>query len=306
MKTNRRGFLLSSAGVLAAASARGDSLPRRNTWMPKLSDNLAEVSPGTLRWLKQLGCRHVIFQGTDKVDPNHKGYWTNEDVRRVKKNCEEAGLILESMMIPIDFYRQARLGKPGRDKEIDNVCRTIQAAGANGVPLLEWRFWPDFFWDERVGYYSLEGRGGAKLRAFDYGRVKNAAPFAEIGEVDEKEMWERFLYFAKPIVVAAERANVRLTMHPNDPPVPVMRGVARIFHHPDGLRRFLKEIPSRASGITFCQGTIAEMGVNVLEEIRYFGKLEKISLVHFRFVQGKVPRYTEVFIDEGDLDPWKR
>jgi mannonate dehydratase len=82
-----------------------------------------------------------------------------------------------------------------------------------------------------------------------------------------------------------------------------MRGVARIFHHPDGLRRFLKEVPSRASGITFCQGTIAEMGVNVLDEIRWFGKEEKIFLVHFRFVKGKVPRYTEVFIDEGDLDP---
>jgi D-mannonate dehydratase len=150
MKTNRRGFLFSSAGVIAAASARGDSLPRRESWSPRLSDNLAEVSPGTLRWLKQFGCRHVVFQGTDKVDADHKGYWTIEDVRGVKKNCEEAGLILESMMIPIDFYRQARLGKPGRDKEIDNVCRTIQAAGANGIPLLEWRFWPDFFWDERA------------------------------------------------------------------------------------------------------------------------------------------------------------
>jgi mannonate dehydratase len=303
MRTNRRGFLLSSAGALAAASARGEALPRRDTWTPKLSENLAEVSPGTLRWLKQLGCQHVVFQGTDKVDPDHKGFWAVEDVRRVKKDCEEAGLVLESMMIPIDFYRQARLGKPGRDKEIDNVCRTIQATGANGIPMLEWRFWPDFFWNERVGYYSLEGRGGAKLRAFDYSRVRDASPFPEIGEVDAKEMWERFLYFAKPIVAAAEKANVRLTMHPNDPPVPVMRGVARIFHHPDGLRRFLKEVPSRASGLTFCQGTIAEMGVNVLEEIRYFGKLEKIFLVHFRFVQGKVPRYTEVFIDEGDLDP---
>jgi mannonate dehydratase len=115
-------------------------------------------------------------------------------------------------------------------------------------------------------------------------------------------MWERFLYFTKPIVAAAEKAGIRLTMHPNDPPVPVMRGVARIFHHTDGLRRFLKEIPSKNSGITFCMGTIAEMGVNVLEEIRHFGKQEKIFLVHFRAVRGKVPKYTEVFIDEGDLD----
>jgi mannonate dehydratase len=207
------------------------------------------------------------------------------------------------MMIPIDFYREARLGRPGRDKEIDNVCRTIRAAGEEGVPMLEWRFWPDFFWDDRVGYYNVEGRGKGRLRAFDHGRVKDAPPFPEIGEVDEKEMWTRFLTFARPIVAAAEKAGVRLTMHPNDPPVPVMRGVARIFHHPDGLRRFLKEVPSKNSGITFCQGTIAEMGVNVLEEIRSIGREGKIFLVHFRFVRGRVPRYTEVFIDEGDLDP---
>jgi mannonate dehydratase len=194
------------------------------------------------------------------------------------------------------------LGKPGRDKEVENVCRTIRAAAEEGVPMLEWRFWPDFFWDERVGYYTIEGRGGAKLRAFDYSRVKDAGPFPEIGEVSEKEMWERFLYFAKPIVTCAEKAQIKLTMHPNDPPVPSMRGVARIFHHPDGLRRFLKEVPSKFSGITFCQGTIAEMGVDVLQEIRYFAKQERLFLVHFRGVRGKVPKYVEVFLDEADLD----
>jgi mannonate dehydratase len=305
MKTSRRGFLLGSAASLAAGplSAQTPLPPRPGRWQPKLSENLADVTPETLRWLAQLGCRHVVFQGTDGVDADHKGYWTAGDVRAVKKACEQAGLALESLMIPIDFYRQARLGKPGRDQEIDHVCRTIRAAAAEGVPLLEWRFWPDFFWDERVGYYRAEGRGGARYKAFDYGRVRDAPPFPEIGVVDDREMWARFLYFARPIVAAAEEAGVRLTMHPNDPPVPVMRGVARIFHHPDGLRRFLKEVPSKASGITFCQGTIAEMGVDVLEEIRHFGRQGKIFLVHFRFVRGKVPRYTEVFIDEGDLDP---
>ncbi len=302
MKTTRRTFLLSSAATLAAAPAAAQTASRAGTWMPKLSENLADVNPDTLRWLKQLGCQHVIFQGTDGVDTDRKGYWTTGDVRLAKKNCEAAGLILESMMIPIDFYRKARLGQSGRDQEIENVCRTIRAAGDEGVPMLEWRFWPDFYWDERVGYYTVEGPGGARLRAFDYHRVKDLPPFPEIGQVDEKEMWARFLYFARPIVEAAEKANVRLTMHPNDPPVPVMRGVARIFHHTDGLRRFLKEIPSKASGITFCQGTIAEMGVNVLEEIRYFGRLQKIFLVHFRAVRGTVPRYTEVFLGEGDLD----
>ena len=301
MKMTRRKLFLGSAAALAVCPARAHMV-RSDPWKPKLSENLADVNPSTLRWLKQMGCEHVIFQGTDVVDGDQKGYWTHADVLRARKNCDEAELILESMMIPIDFYRRARLGQPGRDEEIDKVCRTIRAAGEAGVPMLEWRFWPDFIWDERVGYYTVPGRGGATLRAFDHDRVKNSPPFEEIGRVNEKEMWARFLYFAKPIVEAAERAGVRLSMHPNDPPVPVMRGVARIFSHPDGLRRFLREIPSRASGVTFCQGTISEMGVNVLEEIRYFGGQGKINLVHFRAVRGKVPRYTEVFIDEGDLD----
>jgi len=298
----RRHLIVSSiaASVLRPTGVAETKKP--SLWMPKLSENLADVNPSTLRWLKQLGCQHVIFQGTDRVDSENKGYWTTADILPAKRNCDAAGLTLESMMIPIDFYRKARLGRAGRDQEIERVCRTIKAVGEAAVPMMEWRFWPDFFWDDRVGYYEVPGRGDSVLRAYDYGRIKNAPPFPEIGEVGETEMWARFLYFAKPIVEAAERANVRLSMHPNDPPVANMRGVSRIFRHTDGLRRFLKEIPSRASGITFCQGTITEMGVEVLKEIRYFAKLNKIFLVHFRAVRGKVPQYTEVFIDEGDVD----
>jgi mannonate dehydratase len=302
MKTSRRSFFLSPVLALAAGSQNDKKKPASTKWMPKLSENLADVKLPTLRWLKQLGCNHVIFQGTDDVDADKKGYWTSAEIRNVKKSCEEAGLILESMMIPIDSYLKARLGQAGRDEEIDKVCRTIRAAGETGLPMLEWRFWPDFYWDDRVGYYEVPGRGEAGLRAFDYARTKDLPSFQEIGRVSEKEMWDRFLYFAKPIVEAAERAHVRLSMHPNDPPVPEMRGVARIFNHTDGLRRFLKEVPSEANGITFCQGTITEMGVNVLDEIRYFGGLGKINLVHFRAVRKTVPKYTEVFIDEGDVD----
>jgi len=301
MHVDRRAFVLSTLSCLGASTIAW-AQQQRLKWMPKLSENLDDVRPETLRWLSQLGCKHVIFQGTDGVDVGQKGYWTAAEVQSVKKSCDAASLVLESMMIPIDFYRKTRLGQPGRDEEIERVCRTIRAVGGEGIPMMEWRFWPDFYWDDRVGYYSTPGRGKATLRAFDYDRVKNAPPFPEIGKVSEEEMWARFLYFAKPIVAAAEKANVRLSMHPSDPPVPVMRGVARIFHHPDGLRRLLKEIPSKACGITFCMGTIAEMGVDVLKEIRYFGEQEKIFLVHCRAVRGVVPRYTEVFIDEGDLD----
>ena len=290
---------LSARAAEAPDKGRG---PRHYAWMPKLSENLHNVEPSTLRWLKQLGCKHVIFQGTDHVDVEKKGFWTVKDVTPHKKNCDEAGMTLESMMIPIGFYHQACLSRPGRDQEIENVCRTIKAVAQSGVPMMEWRFWPDFFWDASVGYYRTTGRGDAGLKAFNYSRIKDAGPFDEIGVVSADEMWERFLYFAKPITAAAEEAGIRLSMHPNDPPVPNMRGVARIFHNTDGLRRLLKEIPSRANGITFCQGTITEMGADVLKEIRYFAERGRINLVHFRAVRGTVPNYTEVFVDEGDID----
>ena len=106
----------------------------------------------------------------------------------------------------------------------------------------------------------------------------------------------------KPIVDTAERAGVRLSMHPCDPPNRNMRGSTRIFAHPDGLRRFLTEVPSKANGVTFCQGTITEMGVDVFAEIKYFVSRNRVNLVHFRTVRGVVPKYTEVFIDEGDID----
>jgi mannonate dehydratase len=303
MKTSRRTVLLTPAGLAFAPAGRGqDPLSVPGAWLPKLSENLSDVRPATLRWLRQLGCSHAVFQGTDSVDQDKKGYWSAADVRRIQQSCTEAGLTLESMMLPIGSYRQAQLGRPGRDQEIENTIRTIRAAGEAGLPLMEWRFWPDFYWDQRVGYYTREGRGKARVRGFDYSRIKDAPPLEEVGATTQEEMWERLRYFGRPVIEAAERAGIRLSIHPSDPPVANMRGSARLFHHPDTFVRFLGEFPSPASGITFCQGTFTEMGADVLEEIRRFGRMRKIFLVHLRGVQGKVPNYVEVFIDEGDVN----
>src|ERR1700694_5126151 len=115
MQPTRRTFLLTgSAAALAevrAAQAAVQAPARAAKWLPKLSENLADVNPDTLRWLKQLGCQHVIFQGTDGVDRGKKGFWAGDDIRPIKNACTAAGLILESMMIPIDFTGRHGLGR---------------------------------------------------------------------------------------------------------------------------------------------------------------------------------------------------
>jgi mannonate dehydratase len=116
-------------------------------------------------------------------------------------------------------------------------------------------------------------------------------------------MWGRISDFLHAVVPVAEEAGVTLAIHPDDPPVTRLRGTARIATHPDRLQRVLDIVPSTANVLEFCQGTIAEMpDVDVYETIERFARAGKIGYVHFRNVRGHVPDYTEVFIDEGDVD----
>ena len=82
--------------------------------MPKLSDNLPDCRIPTLKWLRQMGCTYVIFQGTDEVDTGGKGYWTKEDVLPHKRNCEEMGMSSGIDDDPHRFLQESplRTGRP--------------------------------------------------------------------------------------------------------------------------------------------------------------------------------------------------
>jgi len=117
-------------------------------------------------------------------------------------------------------------------------------------------------------------------------------------------MWERLTLFLRAIVPVAERAGLRLALHPNDPPVPVYRGVAQPLWNLDSMKRLADVIDSRANSIFFDTGVTTEYGEDAAEAIRYFGRRDRIGTVHFRNVRVEEPhyRYTETFVDEGDCD----
>ena len=301
---NRRRFVQAgySAAMLAAGCRSSSSRSRKGPWQPRLAENIGNLDDATLRWMAQLGLKWVVLQGTDGIDPEGKGYWTERDIAAAQARCGSFGLTLHSLMLPIAWLRPPMMGDEDRDRAIENIRKSILAAGSVGVEVVEWRWSPDFKWGEEVGYYSKSGRGGAIYKAFDYERVRNAAPFEDLGRISRSELWERMVYFAANVMDAAEQAGVRMSLHPKDPPVPRMRGISRILTSTEDVEAFLDAIPSPASGFTFCQGTVAEMGVDVIEAIRRIGGRGRIHHVHFRAVRGSVPRYEETFIDEGDVD----
>lgn len=304
----RRQFLHGSA-ALAASSALSacsspppEQPPETTWWTPKVSENIGDLNDDTLIWMAQLGLRWVCLQGTDWVDADNKGYWAVADLEPLQQKCLAQGLELHSLMIPHQWLMSSMLGKPDAAEHAENVRRSVRAAGEAGVAMVEWRWSPDFKWGDDVGYYTVEGRGGAEYKAFDASRVEGKPPFPELGEIPRATLFERLVEFAKPLCGVAEEAGVILSLHPKDPPVKSMRGIERILTDTDAIEEFLDAVDSPANGFTFCQGTVTEMGVDVIDAIRRIGGRGKIHHVHFRNVRGQVPQYVETFIDDGDVD----
>ena len=117
-------------------------------------------------------------------------------------------------------------------------------------------------------------------------------------------LWQRLSTSSwTKILPIAEEAGVTLAAHPDDPPMPTMRGQPRLVYQPDMYQRLLDLHPSRASALEFCIGTLAEMTEgNVYDATAQYSSHGKLAYVHFRNIRGKVPNYKETFVDDGDID----
>lgn len=270
-----------------------------------------------LRFASQIGASHIVAW---MPLPAGRGYWELEDLRRLRRHIESFGLKLAALEnLPPSHWDKVLLGKPGRDEQIENIKTTLRNMGRAGIPCLGYCFSIVGVWGHWRNGEDGGGRGGAGIKSFDYDRVKDA-PVLErgqvwgghrwndpvehrvIGQVTLEQMRERAAYFLERVVPVAEESGVRLAAHPDDPPVPELRGVARLLTSPQSLDWLTGIVPSHYNGLEFCQGTVAEMGVDVAEVIRHFGARKKLCYVHFRNVRGAVPKFDEVFIDEGDVD----
>ena len=107
----------------------------------------------------------------------------------------------------------------------------------------------------------------------------------------------------KEILPVAEEAGVVMAAHPDDPPMPCIRGTARLVYQPHFYQELFNLVPSMNSKAELCVGTLAEMSDSDLyEAIDRYSHQNKVAYVHLRNVRGKVPNYTEMFVDDGDIN----
>ena len=118
---------------------------------------------------------------------------------------------------------------------------------------------------------AVPARGGALVSGFDHAYVRDAPPLEAVGQVPAERLWDNLAWFLERVVPVAEAAGVRMALHPDDPPLSPMRGVARIQTTLDEMERAVDLVPSPAHGLTLCQGNVALMTDDVPAAIRRFG-----------------------------------
>jgi mannonate dehydratase len=190
-----------------------------------------------------------------------------------------------------------RLGQPGREEELEAVSTLIRNMGALGIRVWCYNWMPVFGWLRTS--LAESARGGAAVSGCDYSRLANW-PLTSAGVVDSETLWASLEWFLERVCPVAEEAGVTLAMHPDDPPITPIGGIARIMSSVASFERLLELSPSSANALTFCQGNFTLMTDDVPSLIRRFGS--RIAFVHFRDVRGTPERFVETFHDDGQTD----
>jgi mannonate dehydratase len=284
--------------------------------------------PASYQRICQLGVTHLVGVAV--------GNWSEDQIRRAIQTAREAGLVAYNAMINVPA--SVIYGRPSRAKDMEPFIGCIQAAGKAGLPVIEYNFYAHRAIE---GYYETVGRAKAGYTGFDYelellvdennqvvqpiyrdenGQItgetraafpharrvkfKDLSPLSHEGAHTLGEMWANITYYLRAVIPVAERAGVRLALHPNDPPAPISRGSQQIMATVAGWKHLIEIVNSPANGITFDCGVTREMGEDPVQVANYFGGRKRINHVHYRNVRVVKPKekYQEVFIDAGTAD----
>ncbi|MDY0099110.1 MAG: mannonate dehydratase [Bacteroidales bacterium] len=323
MKNNRREFIrkgsaLAALSVIGTGHVKSGLLDlKKHETGPKGSEHgglpeehameialqaPAEPTDNDISFIRQMGINQVVLW----TDASKSGYEYYASRRSI---YESAGIKIFGFG-NYDVHNQDKivLNLPGRDEKIEEYKNHIRNLGKAGIHYTTYAHMGNGIWSTE----RETTRGGASARAFNletakagvWNKVTYEAPLTHGRKYSEDEIWSNYEYFIKQVAPVAESENVRIGIHPDDPPVPELGGIPRcIFSSFDGYKRALEIAGSPNVGICLCVGCWLEggqqMGKDVFETINYFGKQKKIFKVHLRNVNRQLPHFTETFLDDG-------
>jgi mannonate dehydratase len=258
---------------------------------PRFSVNITpRAEANELEFARQLGADYV-YTWVDEKDT------TAEALTMLRRKVEAEGLRLYNVgCLALGKSDSIHLGLPDRDERIETFQRFVRNLGKAGIPGTTTTWEPDHVWrsDPR------ESRG-ARATAADMSVLERKPPTH--GRLySSEEVWSCFEYFIAAMSPVLAEAGVRLALHPNDPPVKEIGGIACLIHEMAGYERAFALADASVLGMEFCCGCWLEGGeaaFPIHQGIRRFVKEDRVALVHFRNVSSPLPRFTETFLDNG-------
>ena len=291
---------VSTTPFAARAAALMDEYDPNNTKIATLVN--AAADDDQFLFLQQIGVRWVHVQFPLNAD--------FDLLKNTQDRLARYGIRIHQGIV--DHYRSTRiqLGQPGRDADIEKFQTFIRSLGRLGIYCTKIDFHPGNTYTTR----QITTERGYKVREYDvndFHKEVEKQMYDRVYTADD--IWANYTYFIKAVLPVAEKADVRLALHPDDPPTAasaMMNGVAKIFVDYEGYKR-ADEVAGHSPywGLTFCVGTWSEggarMGKDVFGMIDDFGARGKIFAVHFRNVSSPLPRFHETFQDDGYMDMYQ-
>jgi mannonate dehydratase len=235
--------------------------------------------------------------------------WPMEQILETKKMADHYGLNIE-VVESVNVHEDIKLGLPTREVYIENYKRTIEKLAQVGVKVICYNFMPVFDWLRTDLCKELEDGSTAlfyekekidkieplelvrnltknpelALPGWEPDRLKHLSNlFEAYKDVSEEDLWNNLKYFLEQIIPVAEENDIKMAIHPDDPPWPVF-GLPRIMTNRENISKFLKLVDNPYNGVTLCSGSLgANPDNNVAEMVREFA--DRIPFAHIRNVR---------------------
>ena len=237
--------------------------------------------------------------------------WPMEKIQSLKMEVEAAGLNLE-VIESVNIHDDIKIGLPTRDKYIENYKQTIRNLAKAGIKVICYNFMPIFDWVRTDLHFKLED--GSNDLAFEHKKVESDPKdilkavqndsngyilpgweperlsevknlFEAYADVDEHKLRENLKYFLDAIIPVCEEVDIRMAIHPDDPPRPLF-GLPRICKNRDDMFVIEELHESRYNGFTICTGSLGENSDNdVPAIIREFVGKDRAPFIHARNIK---------------------
>lgn len=254
-----------------------------------------------LEYIRQIPAMEAIVSAVYDVPVGE--VWSVDSIKKLKAEVDSAGLSLE-VIESIPVHEDIKLGKPTRDKYIDNYCENIRRVAAVGVKCICYNFMPVFDWtrtqlDYRLDdgsttlvYYKeqvdkvnpLHTENDLTLPGWDssYTRDELKTVVEQYNKMSEEQLWDNLKYFLERIIPIAAECDVNMAIHEDDPCWSIF-GIPRIIVDEKSLDRFLTLVDDKHNGITLCTGSLGCSSKNDVPKMA--AKYAKMGRIHFAHIR---------------------